>query len=59
VHQRSISNDGVAEVDIEYRGDGQSLADELVNKTLPGFTMKITNVTTNRVEITLEKTEGN
>jgi len=58
VHQRSISNDGVAEVDIEYRGDGQSLADELVNKNLPGFTMKITNVTTNRVEINLEKTEG-
>ncbi|MCX5868864.1 MAG: flagellar assembly protein T N-terminal domain-containing protein [Proteobacteria bacterium] len=58
VHQRSISNDGVAEVDIEYRGDGQSLADELLSKSLPGFTIKITNVTVNRVEITLEKTEG-
>jgi len=59
VHHRSVSSDRGAEIDIEYRGNGQGLADELLGRILPGFTMKITNVTANRVEITLEKGEGN
>lgn len=55
VHHRSIGSDGVAEVDVNYRGDGRNLADDLMTKKLPGFTFKITNVTANRVEISLER----
>lgn len=58
VHHRSIGSDQIAEIDIEYRGDGQGLADELLAKELSGFTFKITNVTTNRVEIFLERSGG-
>jgi len=52
VHQRSISA-GVAKIDIDIRGDAQSLADELAAKNFQNFSINITSMTQNTVELTI------
>ncbi len=52
IYQRSISG-GTATVDVDIKGDAQSLADGIAMIDLKEFTVNITNVSANRVELTL------
>ncbi len=52
VHQRSISA-GVARIDLDIKGDAQSLADELATKSFQKFSIDITKMTQNAIELTI------
>ncbi|RJP57054.1 MAG: hypothetical protein C4549_05690, partial [Deltaproteobacteria bacterium] len=52
VYQRSI-NAGVAKIDIDIKGDAQSLSDELTTKNFQGFSININSFTQNSIELTI------
>jgi hypothetical protein len=52
VLQRSY-RDGEAELDVEIRGSTQSLADDIAAITMNGKTIKIVNITQNKIEAKL------
>jgi hypothetical protein len=52
IHQRSYRN-GEAELDVEIRGNTQSLADDIAAITLSGKKIKITDITQNKIEATI------
>ena len=52
IHQRSMTA-GVAKLDIEVKGDGQSLADGLAMKNFENFSINITDVSPNYIELTI------
>jgi hypothetical protein len=52
VYQRSI-NAGVAKIDIDIKGDSQSLADELTNKNFQNFSININSLSQNSLELTI------
>ncbi|MFH2013272.1 MAG: flagellar assembly protein T N-terminal domain-containing protein [Pseudomonadota bacterium] len=52
VYQRNI-NAGVAKVDIDIKGDSQSLADELSSKNFGDFSINITSISQNSLELTI------
>jgi len=52
IHQRSMTA-GVAKLDVEVKGDGQSLADGLAVKDFENFSINITDVSQNYVELTI------
>ena len=53
VYQRSIGA-GVAKVEIDIKGDAQSLADELATKDFQDFSIDVTVLTQNFVELTIQ-----
>lgn len=53
VLQRSYRN-GEVELDVEIRGNTQSLADDIAAITIDGKTIKIVNITQNKIEAKLE-----
>lgn len=55
VYQRSISA-GIATVEVDIKGDAQSLADELASKDFEDFSVNITGLTQNFVELTIQPT---
>lgn len=52
IYQRSMSA-GVAKIDIDIKGDAQSLADGLAARSFKDFSINITNLTQNSIELTL------
>ncbi|MFA4910416.1 MAG: flagellar assembly protein T N-terminal domain-containing protein, partial [Desulfobacteria bacterium] len=52
VYQRSISA-GVAKIDLDIKGDSQSLADELTTKNFPDFSININSMSQNSLELTI------
>lgn len=52
VHQRSYRN-GEVELDVEIRGNAQSLADDIAAITMNGKKIKIVNITQNKIEAKL------
>lgn len=52
VYQRSISA-GVAKIDLDIKGDSQSLADELTTKNSPDFSININSMSQNSLELTI------
>jgi hypothetical protein len=52
LYQRSIAG-GVATVDVDIKGSAQSLADEISAIDFKEFTVNITDVSSNRIELTL------
>ena len=51
-HRRSFEQ-GVAMVDVQYRGDAQQLAEELVRKGGDGLKIEVTGFTMNRIDLKL------
>lgn len=54
IYQRSMKT-GEAKIDVEVQGSAQSLADTLAVQRFDGFTVDITNVTENHIELNLIK----
>lgn len=52
VYQRSITA-GTARIDIEIKGDAQSLANDLTTKDFQNFSINITHLTQNSIELTI------
>jgi len=52
VYQRSI-NAGVAKIDIDIKGNAQSLSDELTTKNFQGFSINISSLSQNSLEVTI------
>ncbi|MEW6616484.1 MAG: flagellar assembly protein T N-terminal domain-containing protein [Thermodesulfobacteriota bacterium] len=52
VYQRSI-NAGVAKIDIDIKGDSQSLADELTTKNFQNFSININSLSQNSLDLTI------
>jgi len=50
VHQRSFTA-GIAELLLDYGGKSSHIADELANRTFPGFRLEPTNVTPGQVDV--------
>lgn len=54
VYQRSVEG-GVAVLEVDYKGNAQSLADQLPKKNFGGVTVKVTGATAHTIEIGIGK----